>query len=166
VSKTLLKDAFFTILQVPASFVLAVCALVELHFTRLMLALENPLSHPMTNRATKQAKTEQDAASTKRVEIVAADKKAAKQDHYGAFKGWLILNDDYFIDRLRVHLEERYTNLMAEDRRRDPHLYAVLKPTRSENVTRICSIFVALTTTQQARILATALILKPCSNRP
>jgi len=164
VNKLSLKNAFLVMMQLPLSLGLAICAFAEMKFTYWMLALENPLSHPMTDQATKQVKAEQDAANTKR--IVAADKKVTKQDHYRAFKGWLISNDDYFIDRLRIHFEERYANLMAEGRRRDPHLYAVLKPTRTENIARISNIFRALTATQQAKIIATALVLKPCSKRP
>jgi len=161
VNKLSLKNAFLTILQVPVSLVLAICAFVNMHFTYWMLALENPLSHPMTDRATKRATAEQGTESIEKVES-----PTVTQDHYKVFKGWLLSNDDYFIGRLRVHLEARYSNFVAEGRHRDPHLYAVLKPTRSENVVRICGIFRALTTTEQAKIIATDLAVKPCSKRP
>lgn|GEM_PF-1943557 len=156
-NKLSLKIVFLTMLQVPISLGLLFCAFAEKHFMRWMLSLENPLSHPMTDQVGKGAKTEQTTAATK---------KAITQDNYRAFKAWLISNDDYFIDRLRVHFEASHVNLIADGRRRDPHLYAVLKPTRNENVMRIGNIFRALTTTQQAKIIATALALKPCSKRP
>ncbi len=143
-------------LQVPVSLGLAICAFANLHFTYWMLTLENPLSHPMTDLATKRAKIEYGTASVERDEILV----------YGAFKAQLLLHNDEFIDGIRVHFEAKHANLMAEGRRRDPHLYAVLKPTRSENIVRICSIFRALTTTEQAKIIATGLAVKPCSKRP
>jgi hypothetical protein len=153
------KNAFWTMLQLPISLGLMICTFAEMHFTYWMLALENPLSHPMTDLATKRAKTEQGTMC-----LVA--EKVITQDHNRVFKGWLLSNNDCFIERFRVRFEANHANLMAEGRRRDPHLYAVLKPTRSENVVRICGIFRALTTAEQAKIIATNLAAKPCSNRP
>lgn len=153
------KNAFLAMLQLPISLGLLICVFAEMRFTYWMLALENPLSHPMTDLATKRAKTEQ-------CTMCLVAEKIITQDHNRVFKGWLLSNDDYFIERFRVRFEANHASLMAEGRRRDPHLYAVLEPTRSENVVRICGIFRALTTAEQAKIIATSLAAKPCSKRP
>jgi hypothetical protein len=165
VRKISLKDGFLTMLQVPASLVLCLCGLAEECLTHWLLVLENPLSHPMTDLAEKRAKTEQ-GATVKKDEATMVAQKVITPDHCRAFLAWLPSNNDYFIDRLRVHFEAKYVNLVTESRQRDPHLYAVLKPTRTENVMRISNIFRALPTAGQAKIIATALAVKPCSKRP
>lgn len=136
------KNVFLTMLQLPVSLGLALCAFAEKHFTHWMLALENPLSHPMTDLATKRAK----AASIQNDEIIGTPKKIIKWDHYRAFNAWLLLHNDEFIDRIRVIFEAEFAGLMTDARRRDRHLYAVLKPTRRENLRRLKNVFRVLAT--------------------
>jgi hypothetical protein len=166
VSKISLKNFFLCLLQLPVSLALFLCAFAEKYFTDWMIALENPLSHPMTELATKRAKDEQGTANTEKGETPAAAGKIITQDRYRAFDAYLLSRSDYSIDRLRFHLEAKYAGLMAEGRRRDPHLYAVLKPTRNENLVRIGNVFGALTPTTQAAIITTALAIKECGRRP
>lgn len=150
------KNVFLVMLQLPLSAVLFACAFAEKYFTRWMIAIENPLSHPMTDLANKQV-----GQAKPKTEI-----RAIKQEHIRAFNDWLITQDDYFIDRLRIHFEAKHFKIMAQSRRQNPHLYAVLKPTRSENIMRIDNMFEALSPTTQATIIATALAVKGCDKRP
>jgi hypothetical protein len=131
-----------------------------------MLALENPLSHPMTELATKRAKDAQDAATIERDEILAAARKIIMQDRYRAYKAWLLLHNDEFIDRIREAFETNFVDLVTDARRRDRHLYAVLKPTRHENIRRIDKVFWALTAKKQDVIIAAAFADKERNKRP
>ena len=152
------KTVFLTMLQIPISLGLGISAFTEKHFTYWMLALENPLSHPMKDLATKRAKGED--------EILAAARKIVMQDHYRAFKAWLLLHDDVFIDRFRVMFETNFVDLMTDARRRDRHLYAVLKPTRHENIRRIDKVFWALNAKKQDAIISAVFADKKCNKRP
>jgi hypothetical protein len=166
VNKLSLKNAFLTTLQVPVSLGLAIFAFAEMHFTYWMLALENPLSHPMTDRATNRAKDGLGTANVERDETFVAVRNTIKQDNYRAFKDWLLLHNDEFIDRIRVVFETDFVDLMTDAMRRDRHLYAVLKPTRHENIRRIDNVFWALTTKKQDAVIAAAFAGKERNKRP
>jgi hypothetical protein len=157
VNKISLKNVFSVILQLPLSLVLYLCGLAEKHFTYWMLALENPLSHPMTELAAKKIKSEQGAACIERDKILTTARKIIRRDNYRAFKAWLLLHNDDFIGRFRVALEVEFFDLVTNARHQDPHLYAVLKPTRHENLRRVDKVFCALTSTMQSAIIAAAL---------
>jgi hypothetical protein len=75
------------------------------------------------------------------------------QDNYRAFKAWLLLHNDSEIDRVRRALEaDRFSRYIVA-RHPNRHLYAVLKPNRLENLSRIDSIFGGLSVEKSKSLL-------------
>lgn len=82
------------------------------------------------------------------------NQKAKRRENYKAFKAWLILHNDEFIDRVRVKLEVNFRDIRVFTKYFDRHLYAVLKPTRTENLRRIEIALWALPPTKKDAIFA------------
>jgi hypothetical protein len=147
-----LKNVFLVTLRVPAALVLYFLGLAKKHLRCWLLTTGNPFLRPMTERR----QSEQAVTSIERDKILATARKIIRRDNYRAFKAWLTLHDNDFIDRVRIALEAEVVDFVAYARHRDRHLYAVLKPTRHENLRRIDNAFYALTPLLQEAIVAAA----------
>jgi hypothetical protein len=165
-SKISLKKRFLVTLQVPVVLVLYLCEKVEMCLKYWLLTTGNPFLRPTTELAAKQTQNEQVITSAERDKTLATARKIIRRDNYRAFKAWLILHDDDFIDRARIALEAEIVGFAAFTRHWDRHLYAVLKPTRHENLRRIDFAFYAFTPPLRDAVVAAALADEQGNKRP
>ena len=144
-----MKNVILTFLQLSVCTALLLVALAEYLLTKCLLLLENPLSHPLADKA--KARTKEVAANQDKQ--IREAKKIIKRVEYRAFLATIMRLGDDRVDAARESLEALGIGHAVVAEHPDRHLYAILKPTRRENLRRIQNVMRALDPNTFGRVL-------------
>jgi len=134
------KNIILTFLQLPLCAVLCLVVFAEFLLTKCLLLVENPLSHPLANTVVSRNKK----VAANQDEQIREAKKIVKRTRYRAFLATIMRFDDDKVDAIRESLESLGVGCAVVTEHTSRHLYAVLKPSRRENLQRIQNVMRAL----------------------
>ena len=122
------KNTLLTILQVPVLIGLLLVYKVETFLIKCGVYLSNPFSPLQTTLL----------RFIHRIEDVHSTATQPQHDQQGLEKliAWLAARSEIIVDAYRRHLESKIA-VLRQLIEAEPHLYAVLKPTKQENLKRI-----------------------------
>jgi len=126
-----MKNYIKTICQWPVSTLLFVVVLIEQGLTWCLSMLSNPLwpfAGSMLRRTIQRREPKKDVRPEKNTFDV--------RSNVSVFRDWLKSQDDSHIEAYRLYVENEF-GVPADCRLKDPHLYAVRRPKRQENIKRI-----------------------------
>ena len=122
-----LKNHIMTICQLPVILLLFAVVLVERGLTWCLGKLSNPLcpfARTTLRRIVEKREPEKDAFDVR--------------SNVSVFRDWLNSQDDNHIEAYRLYIENEF-GVTVLARKKDPHLYAVRRPSREENIRRIAN---------------------------
>lgn len=144
-----MKNTILTLSQLPFCAVLFFVVFVESLLTKCLLLLENPLSHPLADIA----KSRNEEIAARQGKQVLEARKIIKRTRYRAFLATIMRHNDGKVDAIRKSLESLGIGCAAAAEHTDRHLYAILKPSRRENLQRIQNVMRALDPNTFNRVL-------------
>lgn len=130
------KNFVLTCLQLPLVFLRLIVACLDYLLVRSLIALGNPLSWPIDTAI--QVKYDNEGTNIKSV------------------LNLLSIQSDRVLDSDRKFLERTTAGRQAVKTNSDRQLYAVLKPTRAENLRRIENVLKEMDSTTLCRVLHNA----------
>ena len=134
--KLTVKNCILTFLQVPVSLVLLAIVYLEFLLTKCLALLDNSLSSPLAGMAARRAISESPETTGRNSNNNTAE--------FNLLMNWLCSHDNVFIEDFRERLEAKGIGPDTIAVQSDRHLYAVLKPNRTENLRRIKNVLYAL----------------------
>jgi len=128
-----MKNYIKTICQLPVSLLLHVVVLLERGLTWCLGKLSNPLcpfAGSVLKRIIKSREPEKDVCPKKDVFDV--------RSNVSVFRDWLKSQDDEYVEAYRLYIENEF-GIPIRCKDKDPHLYAIRRPNREENIKRIAN---------------------------
>lgn len=143
-----LKNAILTILQWPVTAALRRTMSIQFMLTKCLARIDNPLSSPFADLARWKAKTDQRGRegieeATER-KVGAAGPYSRREVDLRKFENlinWLKSRSDEEVNSFREKVEATMVGCLVVEGSPERHLYAVLAPTKEENLRRIEKVF-------------------------